>query len=227
MTEELKKDILQWDVDSWNVALVYWEKHIDFSKVNTCLELGGREGGLSLWLALKGKQVVCSDLSEVEKLAGELHQRHAVKEKMLYQSIDAINIPYENHFDVIVFKSIIGGIGYGNNFHRQQQAFHEMYKALKPGGKLLFAENLIASPLHRWFRKKFVKWGAEWRYVTYTEMNLLLENYSDKQIHSTGVLGVFGRTSVQRKCLAWLDRKILNKILPKSWHYIVYGIATK
>lgn len=227
MTEEFKKDILQWDVDSWNVALEYWESHVNFSKVTDCLELGGREGGLTLWLALKGKHVVCSDLSEVEKLASGLHEKYSIKEKVSYQSINATNIPYENHFDVIVFKSIIGGIGYGNNYHKQQLAFQEIYKALKPGGKLLFAENLIASPLHRWFRKKFVKWGAEWRYVTYAEMNKLLENYSDKQIHTTGVLGVFGRTNRQRKFLAWLDKKILNKILPNRWHYIVYGIATK
>ena len=35
---------------------------------------------------------------------------------IIYQDIDATNIPYENYFDIIVFKSIIGGIGRNNNF---------------------------------------------------------------------------------------------------------------
>ena len=42
MTEELKKDIIQWDIKSWSLALDYWEKNIDWSKVNNGLELGGR-----------------------------------------------------------------------------------------------------------------------------------------------------------------------------------------
>lgn len=227
MTEELKKDILQWDVDSWYSALDYWEKNVDFNKVYTCLELGGREGGLSLWLALKGKQVICSDIADVEKLANGLHEKYQVSSLISYQSIDATNIGYENYFDIIVFKSIIGGIGYGNNYERQKKSFQEMYKALKPGGKLLFAENLTASFIHRWFRKKFVKWGAEWRYISHDEINNLLKDYSDKKSLTTGVLGVFGRTKNQRGFLTRLDKLLLNKIFPSHSQYIVYGIATK
>lgn len=70
-----------------------------------------------------------------------------------YQDIDATQIPYENEFDIIVFKSIIGGIGRNDNKEIQQLVFNQIYKALKPGGQLLFAENLSASPLHRFFSK--------------------------------------------------------------------------
>jgi SAM-dependent methyltransferase len=172
MTKEITKDIIQWDVTSWSKALQYWDQNIDWNKIENGLELGGREGGLALWLSLKGKTVVCSDLEGVKETAEPLHVRHNVTSLISYQDIDATNIPYENHFDVIVFKSIIGGIGRNNNIAIQQHVFDQIYKALKPGGKLLFAENLIASPLHQRLRKKFVNWGNSWRYVSLDEMKV-------------------------------------------------------
>jgi len=48
---------------------LYWESNIVWDKVQNGLELGGRQGGLSLWLALKGKTVVCSDLKDVKETA--------------------------------------------------------------------------------------------------------------------------------------------------------------
>jgi hypothetical protein len=50
MAKEIIGDIVQWDVKSWSRALDYWESNIDWSKIQNGLELGGREGGLSLWL---------------------------------------------------------------------------------------------------------------------------------------------------------------------------------
>jgi len=38
---------------------------------------------------------------------------------------------------------------------------------LKPGGWLLFAENLKGSMLHRLLRKTFVRWANYWRYLVY------------------------------------------------------------
>src|SRR5688572_9343259 len=116
------KDIIQWDVKSWSAAIDYWEKEINWNLINDCLELGGREGGLSLWLALKGKNVICSDLSEVRNTAEGLHKKYSLA-NIIYEDIDATDIPYENHFDLIVFKSIMGGIGRNNNTVLQQKAF--------------------------------------------------------------------------------------------------------
>jgi hypothetical protein len=52
MTKELTKDIIQWDVKSWSKALSYWDSKVEWNKIQHSLELGGREGGLSLWFAL-------------------------------------------------------------------------------------------------------------------------------------------------------------------------------
>lgn len=226
-TKELTKDIIQWDIRSWSKALNYWDENIDWSTVNNGLELGGREGGLSLWLALKGKEVICSDLKDVKNTAELLHLRYKVSSLIKYQDIDATHIPYENHFDIIVFKSIIGGIGSNDNKEIQKKVFNEIYKALKPGGKLLFAENLTASPFHRLLRKRYVNWGSSWRYISIQEMQEFLHKFSHYKIKTTGILGTFGRNENQKKALSTFDELILNKVCPDSWKYIAYGIAEK
>ena len=227
MTSNIAKDIIQWDIKSWSKAPTYWDSNIDWDKVQNCLELGGREGGLSLWLALKGKQTICSDLKDVKQTAENLHLRHNLNSLIKYQDIDATNIPYENFFDLIVFKSIIGGIGRNENIEQQQKVFDQIYKALKPGGKLLFAENLIASSFHQRLRKKFVNWGSSWRYVSIKEMKGFLKRFSSHNIRTTGVLATFGRNENQRQLLATFDELFLNKICPDNWKYIGYGIAEK
>jgi SAM-dependent methyltransferase len=227
MTKELTKDIIQWDVKSWSKALSYWDSKVEWNKIQHSLELGGREGGLSLWLALKGKSVVCSDLKDVQKTAEQLHKRHHVSTWITYQDIDATNIPYEEYFDLIVFKSIIGGIGRNDNYKNQHKVFKEIYKALKPGGKLLFTENLAASAVHRRLRKRFVQWGSSWRYVSLDEMKEFLSDFSYYDIKTTGLLGTFGRTERQRNVLSAVDDLVLNKICPDRWKYICYGIAEK
>ncbi len=227
MTENLTKDIIQWDVKAWSKALTYWNSNIDWDNIQNGLELGGRQGGLSLWLALKGKQTVCSDLKDVKDTAEPLHLKYNLSSLLTYQDIDATAIPYENQFDIIVFKSIIGGIGKKDDNEIKQQVFKEIHKALKPGGKLLFAENLVASPFHQFLRKRFVNWGEHWRYLSLKEMNGFLKDFSSVEIKATGVLGTFGRTERQRNFLSAIDQLILNRICPASWKYICYGVAVK
>lgn len=221
------KNILQWDVNSWSTAFRFWESQIQFDQISSALELGGREGGLSLWIALNGKYVVCSDLLNTQKTAVPLHQEFNVSRFVRYQDIDASKIPYENHFDLIVFKSIIGGIGRNNNIQIQQKVFQQIHRALKPGGKLLFAENLIASPIHQTFRKRFVHWGDSWRYISIDELKSFLQEFSSVQIKTNGVLATFGRNENQRNFLSYFDNLIFNHIFPSSWKYIGYGVAVK
>ena len=225
--KELTKDIIQWDIKSWSKALDYWDRNIDWKKIHNGLELGGREGGLSLWLASKGKETICSDIKDVKSISEPLHLRHNVSSLIKYQDIDATNIPYENYFDIIVFKSIIGGIGRNNNIEVQQKVFKEIYKALKPGGKLLFAENLVASTFHQRLRKEYVNWGNSWRYVSTKEIKEFLKGFTSFDIRTTGVLGTFGRNESQRNFLSTIDQLFLNKICPENWKYISYGIAEK
>jgi len=97
MTKELTKDIIQWDVKSWSKALSYWDSNVEWNKIQRGLELGGREGGLSLWLALKGKTVVCSDLKDVQKTAEPLHKRHHVSTWIQRPDYNSYFVPLVNN----------------------------------------------------------------------------------------------------------------------------------
>lgn len=220
-------DILSWDVRSWSKAIAYWEDHVDWGRVQTCLEVGAGDGGLSLWLSLKGKQVTCSDLHGVEARARPHHEAYGLAERIDYRDLDAMELGFDTQFDLVVFKSILGGIGRHGGVAAQRRAIDEMRRALKPGGVLLFAENLAASPLHTYLRRRFVRWGATWRYPTLTEMGELLQSFSAVSLHTTGVTAAFGRSERQRDLLARIDNAGLNAVVPERWRYIALGVARK
>jgi SAM-dependent methyltransferase len=227
MDPRLLADIIRWDVHNWSQALDFWERAVDWNRVEHCLELGARDGGLSLWMALKHKSVVCSDIEDPSARAREHHARYHLAGAIEYATIDATSIPYENHFDVIAFKSMLGGVGGGDRIDRQRLAIDQMHKALRPGGYLLFAENLAGSPLHRLVRKRFIHWGRWWRYVTMGEMRTFLRQFSRVELRSAGVLAALGRSERQRRVLAAVDRAIVAHVTPKEWRYLVYGVAQK
>lgn len=227
MANLTKSDILAWDSENWAKALDFWEKRIpsDLSG-KTCLELGANKGGLSLWLAEKGAQVLCSDQRETEERASPLHQQYNPKGKIFYENIDARDIPYSGAFDLIVFKSILGGIARMGHDERREEVISEIHRSLKPGGLLLFSENLQATGLHGFMRKNFTKWGAEWNYLKLKDGEALLENFNTVQSSTTGLLGAFGRGEGMRRALGKLDQ-LLSPIVPASWNYIWFGVARK
>lgn len=229
MNDKLIQDIVQWDVRSWSKALLFWDDVLSRDAGGgRCLELGAREGGLSLWLALKGMEVVCSDIDGAELRASPLHKKYDVVSRIRYLEIDATDIPFQDHFDIVVFKSVLGAVGYGDRRDRQQRAIDQIFKALKPGGKLLFAENLKSTPLHGWLRRHVVRgYAADWRYVTLQEMRTFLKQFSLCRMHTTGLIALAGRTETQRRLLALLDGSMFDLLVPETWRYIVYGVATK
>lgn len=228
LTSEQISDIIEWDISNWSHALHFWEKNLRLGSKESlnCLELGGNRGGPSLWLALNGHSVVCSDLENPEVHARKLHDKYNVENLVTYEAVNALEVPYKEQFDVVVFKSIIGGISRSGNDDRKKEIIDNCYNALKPGGILLFAENLEASFLHTFARKKFVKWGAEWNYLRYSELNPLLQRFSSSTFNTIGFFGAFGRSEKQRQLLSKIDHSI-RFLIPKSKRYIVYGIAVK
>jgi SAM-dependent methyltransferase len=222
------RDIVEWDVRSWSKAIAFWEaQHVLDGAPLDCLEIGARGGGLTLWMAQRGHRVLCSDLTESEGRARPLLERYGITSGVSYQDIDATDIPYDDRFDVIVFKSVLGGIGSNDAIEKQRKAVASIHRALKPGGKLLFAENLAGSPLHLFLRRRFVRWGDRWRYPTLDEMRSFLAPFRSVSYGTTGFLGTFGRSEQQRALLAAMDDVALNRVVPEEWRYIVYGVATK
>lgn len=223
-SDELSKYV-EWDARNWAVALRFWLAHTK-QNLARCrvLEIGTDYGGLSLWLASKGARVVSSDLYGVRPEAVELHEKSGLIDRIEHRTIDALDIPHRAEFDVVVFKSVLGFI---DSKDGQAKAIAEMHKALKPGGELFFAENLVASPVHMFFRRRAIKWGNSWRYVTREEFDEFLAPFSEKALRVNGFAGTFGRTEAQRDLLALGDQILFERLVPDRWKYIVAGVARK
>lgn len=221
-------DFIEWDVVNWSKALTFWERNVDFKNKNSnCLELGGRRGGLSLWLAKKGNEVICSDLENPEQQAREILNKHSYEGKIKYEAIDATAIPYENCFDIVIFKSILGGISRSGRDSMKQVVIDQIFKSLKPGGKLLFAENLEASAFHRFLRRRLVRWGASWNYLKIDDVEGLFQEFNSLQFETAGFLGAFGVSDTQRNFFGGLDTVLFDKIVTNRMKYIIFGVATK
>lgn len=224
MKEVTNKTIIAWDVENWSRALKFWEEHCPVTNQElTCLELGSSKGGLSLWLALKGNNVHCTDLNGPEQAAYDIHKAYDCSSRITYGNMDATNIPFENKFDIIVFKSIVGGISFADP-QNKQLVINQIYKALKPNGKLLFAENLESTALHKFFRKKYGTRG--WNYLTIGEVDGIFSSFSSFKYTTTGFLGCFGRNEWQRNLLGKID-KALEYFIPAKSRYIIVGQAVK
>ena len=222
-----RAQILKWDTGNWAAALDFWERYAGLHGALDCLEVGAHEGGLSVWLASRGHRVLCSDVEDCEALARPLVERVGLIDRIAFEDIDATAIPYENRFDIIAFKSVLGAVGRQGAINRQRAAIGSMHRALRPGGRLLFAENLVGSPMHQYLRSRFAETGGHWRYVTIEEMRDFLRNFCDIKCSTGGVLGTLGRSELQRRMLAAIDRTICNAVVPPAWRYIFYGVATK
>jgi SAM-dependent methyltransferase len=218
------KDIVAWDIVNWSSAIKYWEDNAQVTNKNyECLELGSSKGGMSLWLALNGNNVLCTDLNGPEADAHRIHEKYSCTPRITYAAMDATKIPYENHFDVVIFKSIVGGISSGNQ-QNKAKTLNEIHKALKPGGKLLFAENLEATFLHKILRRNFGTKG--WNYLTFNEIKDVFSSYHKVHYKTTGFFGCMGRNEWQRNFLGNVDN-MLSWVIPNKSKYIVIGVAEK
>jgi ubiquinone/menaquinone biosynthesis C-methylase UbiE len=224
------KDYLQWDIFIWGKALNCWTQILKEQKITQglALEIGSKDGGLSLYLANEFDfKVICSDIDGPTEKAKELHKKYSADINIEYRKVDVLNLQFENNiFDVVIFKSVLGSIGKNNNFELQQRAINELYRVLKPKGILLFAENAKASFLHSYFRKKFRKWASYWRYVTFNEMIDMLSAFSFQKVHCSGFLSAFFSNHTIKRFFFPLDN-ILENLISRKFRYVIYGYAIK
>jgi hypothetical protein len=226
---DLLSDIFGWDVVTWSPSLEHWQRHatVDFTRSNA-LEIGaGQSGGVSLWLALQGCDVTCSTFGEVPPRVRALHGRYGVAHRVRYTSLDVLELCEQNTYDVIAFKSVLGGIGANDRADLQARAIARIHAALKPGGNLLFAENLAATRVHATLRRRFGAGKDGWRYLTMREMLQLMRPFASVHYRTAGFLGAWGSSEIQLRTSGALDGFLCRWLVPASWQYVVMGVAIK
>ncbi|MDH5693882.1 MAG: class I SAM-dependent methyltransferase [Gammaproteobacteria bacterium] len=221
------EEFVEWDTQNWKKALEFWSSSVGGTlEDKKVLEIGCNNGGISLWAANQGATVICSDIVEPTQKAKDLHAKYGLSSRISYEVIDATNIPYENYFDLVIFKSVLGGIGRVGEEQKKVLVVENIHKCLKSSGMVLFAENLKGSLMHQVFRKLFVGWGSSWGYPLVREISNLFSGFSSCQISTYGFLACFGKSEAMRRFLSFAD-KFVSPIVPANSRYIVFGVAVK
>jgi ubiquinone/menaquinone biosynthesis C-methylase UbiE len=222
-------DYFEWDVFTWARSIKCWNHFLNLNPLkpnSIALEIGGRRGGLSLYLAHEfAVNTICSDLFNPANLAQKLHLKYSVENLVTYDEQNCLNLSYADcSFDIIIFKSVIGALG---SREAQEKAISEIYRCLKPGGVLLFAENGKSTWLHNFLRKKFNEWSANyWYYPSLYEIKSYLSDFSKIEVHTNGFISIFFRNKYLKRIAEYLDI-LLVKITPSKFHYVIYGTAIK
>ncbi len=125
---------------------------------------------------------------------------------------------------------MLGGFIRDGSLEFGLEVLKQVSKAFKVGGFLVFAENLMGTTMHKFFRRHFGAGKNSWRYFESFEICELLTRIPDLTIVSSinvGFLGCFGRNESQRTLLAKLDKIFLEKIIPEKSRYIQFVVARK
>ena len=226
----LLRDAIGWDTVNWLKAIPFWESRVA-CKFWECraLEIGaGGNGGLSLWLADRGAQVTCSGYRGVSQEVRTAHATYRLSKQIEYAELDATPMHGEEEYDVIAHKSVLGGIVRGKGLECARNVVREIATALRPGGTIIFAENLSGTPFHRLLRTRFGAGRNQWHYFTPGELISLYSDFSSVEVTTFGFMGCFGGSSEPlRKVLGHCDSLLFDHLTPSSWHYIMAGIAVK
>ncbi len=221
MENRLLKDIIGWDTETWRKFLSFLENTgIDFRDKHV-LEVGAGNGGLSLYFVMKGADVVCTDLVWRDGIT-ENHKRNDVADRITYRQVGINDLSryYENTFDIIVCKAVLGGIGIAGNGDLPE-GIHEVYQCLKPGGYFIFCDSMHASLIHTAARKRF---GSHWHYFRREEIMALCHEFTLVREHYYGYLAPFTRILKDhyriRNFFGKLDSVFFEKILPDSKKYM-------
>jgi SAM-dependent methyltransferase len=198
------------------------------------LVLGDRDGGISLWFAKLGFDVLCTSYRAPGAEVASLHERWGVRQRVTCAAADVYKLDYPNDaFDVVASKSVLGGLALDykdastRTLENQKLAVTSVRRVLKPGGIYLGAENLIGTGLHMWLRKKRTKGKLGWRYLAGSELKYMFDSYSAFEQKPHGFLGTHwpGGSAVNGLCAA-ADLG-LSRILPGGWLYISFIRARK
>lgn len=131
----------------------------------------------------------------------------------------------ENEFDIICFKSMLGGIVRNNDLIIAKKIIAKVHKALRPRGVLLFAENMAATPLHSYMKNIYGAKKNNWKYFTVNELVELFDIFDHYDYKTRVLLGCFSPNEKSRSILGHVDN--IFDFFPNNWKYIFFGAGRK
>ena len=228
MNDKTINDIIGWDVGIWRKSLKFFDENIDFKKIHNALELGAghQSGGYSLYLAQKGVDTICSSQHKIDEQNKKIYEKYNLSQFIKYEKVDILNIPYTDFFDLVCFKSVLGGIK--TNFEPKETleiSFKQITKCLKKDGVLIFSENISSTIIHKLFRKKFATSIHGWSYFNIEELMRICDSSFHDYKHTTnGFITCFFPESI-REMLSFFDNYFFCRIIPSKYHYVFIAIC--
>ncbi len=227
------QDIIEWDVLNWSRLMHYWQPVLEqLPRDSKVLAIGERNGGLSLWLALMGFHVTCTDITDIATSASALHKKYGVSDRIEYKQLDIVNDEWpQEQFDIIIGKSVIGGVkptrgrSSSRNFEALEQAMQHIHRLLKPGGYFFSAENLQGGILNRFMRSR-LKGSKGWYYLSLPELDKLFGSFSLVQTKTFGILPTFFSNKAVNHTM-YLINSCLQPFLSSGSKYIAFTMARK
>ena len=144
--------------------------------------------------------------------------------KIDFKIIDALDIPYDDYFDFIIFKSLLGGIGRGGAKEKQLLVMRQIKKSLKKDGECLLIENMAGTILHQIFRNRYGAGKNDWHYPSLKEFYKMSNIFKDVKFNT---YGFFGSTRKMKKDLRAKFDYNYDKYIPENWRYVYAGIYRK
>ncbi len=190
------------------------------------IEIGAGRGGLSLYFAKRGCNVLCSDINSNLVVAAEKsHQPYKFPGEISYETLDILhNNLADETFDIVCFKSMLGAIP----ADKQTNIVSEMQRILKKGGHLVFCENLKGSFLSGFYRRCFIPWYKTWNYMTVEKGQRYMESFNDCSISSFWFSAPFlARISHRMSRIGIALDQTLFKRLKNEYRYIMASYAVK
>lgn len=121
------------------------------------LDVGSGFGDLTVYLSLKGYDVIGLDIAETSKSAGEnLSKKFNANCSFVAESIEKTQFP-DNYFDFII------GFGSFHHFIKYNGGSKELKRIMKKGAVGFFADPFHENPCYRLFhnKKQMIKFGDE------------------------------------------------------------------
>lgn len=192
---DFSQELLLWREDFYAPIFRHVLPKMGDLKGKRILELGCGPGGTAVIFAQKGAQVLAVDLSqdEVEKTI-QIAREYGVSDRVRAVVMNAENLACQSEaFDFVFSKSVLV-------LTDQEIVAAESARVLKRDGKAIFLENLKYHPFVYLYRKLFLPYSANVRYISQRDIERIGRHFSfldHREFHLLTVGSLFWNTLIK------------------------------